>query len=178
MEDSNDKRPVRAPAVTDIKDEVSGTTSEGTDTNVSGKNNTSPEIEDGLQKANEMSPVHNTVEPSISLMSTDAIPSGKTSSTPKISLAAKEGAALADVFIHSGEQLWWRTMRNNLCVNVMLCKYSLHTNKVKQITEYLDKKSTELDTSDIIPPTEKRQSRPRKDDDKMASSSTKQKLVD
>lgn len=165
MEDSNDKRPVRASAVTDIKDEVSDTTSEGTDTNMSGKNNTPPQIEDGFEKANEMSPVHDTVEPSISSMSADAIPSGKTSSTPKISLAAKEGAALADVFFHSGEQLWWRTVRNKLCVNVVLRKYSLH----------LDEKITELDTSDIIPSTEKRQSRPRKDDDELASSSTNKK---
>ena len=83
MEDSNDKRPVRASAVTDIKDEVSDTTSEGTDTNVSGKNNTSPEIENGLEKANEMSPVHDNVEPSISSMSTDAIPSGRRAVRPK-----------------------------------------------------------------------------------------------
>lgn len=58
----------------------------------------------------------------------------------------------------SEEQLAWRAVSNKLHINVMLRKYSLHPNKRRQITDYLNKKIAELDASDIIPRTEKRKS--------------------
>jgi len=70
-------------------------------------------------------------------------------------------AALKDEFsreTQSEEQLAWRAVSNKLHVNVMLRKYSLHPNKRRQITDYLNEKITELDASLIIPHTEKRKS--------------------
>lgn len=108
-----------------------------------------------------MSPVHKAVKPFICSMRTVAIRSGNTSSTPKISFTAEKGAALGDIFsreTQSEEQLAWRAVSNKLLVNVMLRKYSLHPNKRRQITDYLNKKITQLDANDIFPHTEKRKS--------------------
>lgn len=80
---------------------------------------------------------------------------------PKSVSLQKKGQPLKTFFqekLKSEEQLAWRAVSIKLHVNVMLRKYSLHPNKRRQITDYLNDKITQLDASDIIPHTEKRKS--------------------
>lgn len=95
------------------------------------------EIENDLEKVNEISPVHNTVMPFVCSISTDAIRSGKRSSTPKIS------AALEDTFsreTQSEAQIAMRAVGNKLWGNVIPRKYSLHPTKYNRLQSTLTKK--------------------------------------